>query len=231
MVGTGVSFIGCESRWNGGPVIGGGCVDCLHATHEDDRGGVKVNGAAMLQFVGGIYESNQPWGFVFDSPYFSTREVTVRGICTRDACSRLSCCCCARVVSLTTTRCADTEGNGNMAMTSGNFYMSRAISSLKVIDSWLAAGRCDPPNCPNGSKNYIFFNNATWGEGAQMIEENNFLYCGGSTAEHSCQNYAGVSNALSKQLTSAVIGDSAAAGTPTTADLLAVSDDAVFVVG
>ena len=137
--------------------------------------------------------------------------------------------------------CADTEGNGNMAMTSGNFYMSRAISSLKVIDSWLAAGRCDPPNCPNGSNNYIFYNNATWGEGAQLIEENvshsrrcipalacaarclnkdrcaqNFLYCGGSTASHSCQNYAGVSNALSKQLTSALIGDSAAAGTPTT---------------
>ena len=102
---TGVSFIGCESRWNGGPVIGGGCVDCLHATHEDDRGGVKVNGAAMLQFVGGIYESNQPWGFVFDSPYFNTNEVTVRGICTRDACSCVtsSCWCCACVVSLTTT--------------------------------------------------------------------------------------------------------------------------------
>ena len=59
-VSNGVSFLGCESRWNGGPVITGGCVECKNATHQDDRGGVKIIGAAMVQFVGGVYESNQP---------------------------------------------------------------------------------------------------------------------------------------------------------------------------
>lgn len=100
-VSNGVSFFGCESRWNGGPVITGGCVECENATHQHDRGGVKIIGAAMVQFVGGVYESNQPcahypksfdaspyelssWGcavrpggFVIDSPYFATREVTI----------------------------------------------------------------------------------------------------------------------------------------------------------
>ena len=85
---TGVSFIGCESRWNGGPVIGGGCVDCLHATHEDDRGGVKVNGAAMLQFVGGICEHllavcRLP-PQLFDGPVSVDRRVQpALGVCLR----------------------------------------------------------------------------------------------------------------------------------------------------
>lgn len=59
-VSNGVSFLGCESRWNGGPVIGGGCIACANATHEHDKGGVKLIGAAMVQFIGGVYESNQP---------------------------------------------------------------------------------------------------------------------------------------------------------------------------
>ena len=102
-VSNGVSFIGCEcatppltcllacqthaliwlrrSRWNGGPLVHGGCVDCTNATHRDDRGGVKLIGAAMVQFIGGVFESNEPWGFVIDSPYFATREVTISGIC------------------------------------------------------------------------------------------------------------------------------------------------------
>ena len=102
-VSNGVSFIGCEcatppltcvlacqthtliwlrrSRWNGGPLVHGGCVNCTNATHRDDRGGVKLIGAAMVQFIGGVFESNEPWGFVIDSPYFATREVTISGIC------------------------------------------------------------------------------------------------------------------------------------------------------
>ena len=208
-VSNGVSFIGCESRWNGGPLVFGGCVNCTNATHASDRGGVKLIGAAMVQFIGGVYESNEPWGFVIDSPYFATRAVTITGIYT--------------------------EGNGNNAMVGGAFYIGHAVSSVKILNSWLGASPCG--SCPNGSKNFLFANNGSYDSvggyalgSAELIEKDNFKICTGSTPEHSCELYYGVSNTPSVELTSRIFGDSGASGSSTVVDLLAVSDDAVFLV-
>lgn len=53
---NGVSFIQCESRWNGGTATG--------TTFSDAKGGVSINGATMVGFIGGIYESNNAWQFL-----------------------------------------------------------------------------------------------------------------------------------------------------------------------
>ena len=73
--------------------------------------------AQMVQFLGGVYESNEPWGFILDSPLLATREVTISGIYA--------------------------EGNGQHAAVGGTFYIGHAVTSVKVENSWLAAsGSC-----------------------------------------------------------------------------------------
>ena len=70
---NGISFINCESRWNGG--------NDAATTQNDDKGGVKIVGAAMVSFIGGVYESNNAWGFIISNQsYWATRNVHIRNI-------------------------------------------------------------------------------------------------------------------------------------------------------
>ena len=204
-VSNGVSFIGCESRWNGGPVITGGCRDnCSGATFQDHRGGVKVVGAAMVQFVGGVYESNSPWGFVIDSPYFSTREVSIEGIYA--------------------------EANGHAARNGGTFYIGASVPSVKITNSWLAGSGVGPDQ----ETNLMFANNGSsksgslslgTSPGAELILRDNFVSCAGGVC-----NTFGVTRTPSEQLTSVIAGDTGASGTTIQLRLLNASDDGVYMV-
>jgi len=53
---NGISFVNCEARHNGGTSV--------DTTFSDDKGGVKITGAAGVRWVGGIVESNNAWGFI-----------------------------------------------------------------------------------------------------------------------------------------------------------------------
>ncbi len=69
---NGVSFVQCESRWNGGTAT--------TTTYTDAKGGVSINGAAAVAFIGGVYESNNAWQFLFgQNTYQSLQSVTIEG--------------------------------------------------------------------------------------------------------------------------------------------------------
>lgn len=53
---NGVSFFQCDARWNGGTS------DYGTASYNSDAGGIKIIGGAGIYWVGGIIESNNPWG-------------------------------------------------------------------------------------------------------------------------------------------------------------------------
>ena len=67
----------------------------------------------------------------------------------------------------------------------------------------------------------MFNNNAS----AELIQRDNFLICTGSTPQHSCDVFHGVSNEPPRQLISKVLGDVAAAGQSSTVNLVNISDD------
>ena len=164
------------------------------------RGGVRVVGAAMVQFIGGIYESNEPWGFVIDSPYWATRAITISGIYA--------------------------EANGASALVGGAFYIGHAVTSVKIVNSWLSAGT----GLANAT-NYLFCNNGSidpaLGLGnAELILRDNFQYCPGD----SCVEFYGSSYAPSVQLVSYVVGDIGGSGQRTRIRLMTASDDGIYMV-
>jgi hypothetical protein len=56
-VSNGVSFIQCLCRNNGG--------NSTATTFNDAKGGVYISGCASAHFIGGIYESNNAWNFIW----------------------------------------------------------------------------------------------------------------------------------------------------------------------
>ena len=72
----------------------------------------------------------------------------------------------------------------------------------------------------------MFNNNAS----AELIQRDNFLICTGSTPQHSCDVFHGVSNEPPRQLISKVLGDVAAAGQSSTVNLVNISDDVAFLI-
>ena len=104
---NGISFINCESRWNGGTEAG--------TTQNDDKGGVKIVGAAMVSFIGGVYESNNAWGFIISNQgYWATRNIHMRNIYME-----------------ITPRAADVGGL---------FYLGGNWENVTVEQSWLGYG-------------------------------------------------------------------------------------------
>lgn len=65
-----VNWLECDARWNG---AGLGAA----ATYNDDSGGIKVKGTtAGLHWIGGVIESNHPWGVNIQSPASAMRSIT-----------------------------------------------------------------------------------------------------------------------------------------------------------
>lgn len=67
---NGVSFFQCDARWNGGTS------DYGTASYNSDAGGIKIIGGAGIYWIGGIIESNNPWGAnVQGAAYAACRSV------------------------------------------------------------------------------------------------------------------------------------------------------------
>jgi len=63
---NGVGFIQSESRWNGGTG---------NNTYNDLKGGVSINGAAVVYFIGCIVESNNAWQFLFGQDLYQSLQI------------------------------------------------------------------------------------------------------------------------------------------------------------
>ena len=104
---NGITFLNCESRWNGG--------NDSTTTQNDDKGGVKIIGAAMVSFIGGIYESNNAWGFIISNQgYWATRNIHIRNIYMEDT--------------------------PHAANVGGLFYLGGVWENVTVEQSWLGYG-------------------------------------------------------------------------------------------
>lgn len=106
-VANGVTFINCESRRNGGTAA--------TTTFTDDKGGVKIVGAADVSFIGGVYEANNAWNFIIsDQTAQGTTNVHLENL-YMEACP-------------------------NGATVGGMIYAAGIWNELSVEKSWIAYG-------------------------------------------------------------------------------------------
>jgi len=69
---NGVSFFGCESRWNGGTADAS--IDYL-------KGGVRIIGGQAFSWIGGVVESNNAWGFIVsEESTIGCQNVSIRDV-------------------------------------------------------------------------------------------------------------------------------------------------------
>lgn len=99
-----ITFLDCDSRHNGGSTS--------TDTYADDKGGVKIEGCAAVNFFGGVYESNHAWGFIIGSATDATRNININGIYT--------------------------ELNGEDATSGGFLYVGENTANVSVTNCWLA---------------------------------------------------------------------------------------------
>lgn len=99
-----VTFFQCDSRGNGGTTSGFG----------SDCGGVKINGAAGVSWIGGVVESNNGFGF-----YIGNTSIAVRNVHISDVYM---------------------EYNGWGVAIGGSFYVFGGWSNVVVENCWIGHG-------------------------------------------------------------------------------------------
>ena len=117
---NGVSFYQCDARWNGGSDAA--------TTYNDDKGGIKIAGAAAFEWHGGIIESNNAWGV---------------NIQTQLGGNGSSACVINNVYG---------ELNGWDATEGGFMYLGSFVTGIQVNESWISYG------AQTGKTNYFLLN-------------------------------------------------------------------------
>ena len=141
---NGVTFLNCEARWNGGT--------STTTTYADDKGGVRISGAAMVAWIGGVIESNNAWGVLVTPPS--------DGIATRN-------------IHFKNIYCED---NPHSATVGGNFYSSGIWEHFTVEQSWLGYG------AGVGRTGYNFWITGGLHAHTKFIErDNTYYFLGGGT--------------------------------------------------
>ncbi len=192
-----ILFIGCESRWNGG--------NSKTTTFADDKGGIKIKGAANVLWLGGVIESNNAWGvIVVGVPSIAAaRDIHFRNVYT--------------------------EFNPMYATVGGNFYCAGPWSNFTVKESWLAYGG---PNQAGfeGQTGYNFY--ITEGEqpnDTKFIEENNTNVAVGASGGTDILYYsASRSYAKNAVKITEPFGDIGASGSIVNTTLLTISNDGIW---
>lgn len=107
---NGVSFINCESRWNGGTG---------DASADFTKGGVRITGANGLVWLGGVVESNNAWGFIISeqTSYPSVQSITISGVFLED----------------------NPRSSGNSTI-GGNFRLGGTWDKVLVENCWMGYG-------------------------------------------------------------------------------------------
>ncbi|MFA5904130.1 MAG: glycosyl hydrolase family 28-related protein [Desulfobacula sp.] len=132
-----VQFVNCESRWNGG--TGNASADFL-------KGGVRVAAATLFDWIGGIVESNNAWGFIISAQTAnSVNNSSINGVHMED-----------------TPRSDGASDVGGLIRASGNW------DNLSVTNSWLSYG------ATNGATGYGFYLSADNRNGL-FSENGNFI--------------------------------------------------------
>lgn len=102
-----VGFLHCESRWNGGTDTA--------TIHSDNKGGVKIDGAAAVWWHGGVVESNNAWAFIIGlDSQLATRNIDIRNVYL--------------------------EATPNGANVGGLFYMGLNWTNVTVQQCWMTYG-------------------------------------------------------------------------------------------
>jgi len=138
---NGVTFFQCDSRHNGGSISGFG----------SDAGGIKVQGASVVSWIGGIIESNNGYGvYVGDAPGGAS----------------------SRLVHFKQTYF---EYNGYDVAIGALLYATGPWANIVVEDCWLAYG------ANTGNTNTLFYINASLDNGNFVEKNNTYIPLGAGT--------------------------------------------------
>jgi len=138
---NGVTFFQCDSRHNGGAISGFG----------SNAGGIKIQGASVVSWIGGIIESNNGYGaYVGDAP---------GGAATR----------------LVHFKQTYFEYNGYSVATGGLLYATGPWANIVVEDCWLSYG------ADTGNTNTLFYINTSLDNGNFVEKNNTYVPLGAGT--------------------------------------------------